>query len=167
MYKNEYIRLDCLAKTQDMAWGKTGCNQVKSLAGHFSIMLKKKIQQKTIWPVRSSWRSWGFFWHTKCYLAQILKKQTSFTVSWESIRAFDLFHTLRCDCNITGYICCQFWSELNSDDMFLTFFNYLTTPSLTWILAVDQLGSWFESLLKLFLFIMWLHWTLFWCPGTC
>lgn len=42
MYKNEYIRLDCLAKTQDMAWGKTGCNQVKSLAGHFSIMLKKK-----------------------------------------------------------------------------------------------------------------------------
>lgn len=120
MYKNEDIRLDCLAKTQDMTWGKTGCNQVKSLAGHFSIMLKK-IQQKTIWPVRSSWRSWGFFWHTKCYLAQILKKQTSFTVSWESIRAFDLFHTLCCDCNITGYICCQFWSELNSEDMFLTF----------------------------------------------
>lgn len=46
MYKNEYIRLDCLAKTQDMAWGKTGCNQVKSLAGHFSIMLKKKYSRR-------------------------------------------------------------------------------------------------------------------------
>lgn len=45
MYKNEYIRLDCLAKTQDMTWGKTGCNQVKFLAGHFSIMLKKNTAE--------------------------------------------------------------------------------------------------------------------------
>lgn len=45
MYKNEDIRLDCLAKTQDVTWGKTGCNQVKSLAGHFSIMLKKNTAE--------------------------------------------------------------------------------------------------------------------------